>query len=498
MIANLPLPIPPALDDAVELVADALLVVAAIMLALIIVGAVAYTRPGVRARLEGSQERAFGWIEDSISAWQAEGRLTDAEGERLRTELREPEFTAVLPHLGVHLAIGVALRFPIGSITRATYVVTNIGLNHLRFARRRIDAATLRRNMGIHSPLVLLLTCVPAIGTFAYLASRPCRAHQLLARVALDAALLRLPGRVYARTGLRSVIVRQVDPAATPEPAVTLRIVPARVLWLLGLVVLALFALDVGTLVIDRTLAPTFLGWEPIARLLDLNSESSIGTWVSVMLLATCAALLGLIARARHLARDRFAWHWTGLAALALGLSLDEGAKLHDLGSGFGGAMRERLNLGGVLYYGWVIVAFVTIVVLALVYRRFVLALPPGTRATLLAAAAFYVMGEMGLEMLGGWVIDRQGESFLYFLVTSFEEFLAMVGVVIAIGALLALARTAAGPVLLTVMGADPQTAAAPSSAVVPERPARVAPIGMAMRSSAGSNSRTHAPGTPR
>jgi hypothetical protein len=469
MASSLP-HIPLAPGGVLTLVSDAMLVAAAILLLALIVGAIAATRPATKARMTGGYERAFALIERAIDAWHAEGRLTDDEAARLRVELREPEFTAVLPHLGVHLAIGVALRFPIGSITRATYVLSNMALAHLRFATRRITAATLRRNMGIHSPLVLALTCMPGIGTFAYLASRPCRAHHLLVRVALDAALTRLPRDIYGRAGLRAVIVRQVAATDALAPALRLRFVPARMLWLLGLVVCGLFALDVGTLIVDETLEPTFLGWEPVARLLDLNSESSIGTWMSVMLLALCAGLLGLIARARHAARDRFRWHWTLLALLALGLSIDEGAKVHDLGSGFGAEMRERLNLGGALYYGWVIVAFVTIVILAIAYRRFVIALPRETRTWLMIAAGVYVAGELGMEMAGGWVMDRQGQTFPYLLLTSFEEFLAMAGVLIAIGALLTLARTAVGPVLVEVAGAGTQPRhPAPGAATVPE-----------------------------
>jgi hypothetical protein len=108
-----------------------------------------------------------------------------------------------------------------------------------------------------------------------------------------------------------------------------------------------------------------------------------------------------------------------------------------------------------VLYYGWVIPAAVTVAALVAVYWRFVFALPALTRTRLLVAAALFLAGEMGMEMVGGWVIDREGVTLAYALMTSVEEFLAMLGVVVAIGALLGYARSAVGEVSVTVDATD-------------------------------------------
>ncbi len=469
--------IPIPLGGVVALITDAMLVVAAIMLVLLAVGAIAATRPGVRARMAGGDERAFQWIERAIDAWLAEGRLTDAEAERLRDDLREPDFVAVLPHFGVHLAIGVALRFPIGSITRGLYVLANMALTQVRLVTGRIDRHIYRRMMGIHTPLVLLITCMPGIGTFAYLASRPFRAHHLLVRVALDAVLLKLPKRVYERSGARPILARPPSRAASDtvsaeSPGLRIRIVPAQVVAVLAVITLGLFVADVAMAVIDDFIGPSFLGWEPIMRVLDLNAESSLATWFAATMLMLCAALLGIIALGKHNARDRFARHWAGLALIVLGLGIDEQAKLHDLGSGFGSEMRERLGLGGILYYGWVIVAAITVTILAVVYWRFVFALPASTRARFIVAGALYLAGEMGMEMIGGWVIDRDGATLTYALMTSVEEFLAMLGVLVAFGALLGEAR-AAGTVSVEI--AEPEGGAADLDmsgiGMEPERP---------------------------
>jgi hypothetical protein len=125
-----------------------------------------------------------------------------------------------------------------------------------------------------------------------------------------------------------------------------------------------------------------------------------------------------------------------------------------------------------VLYYGWVIPAAVTVAALVAVYWRFVFALPALTRTRLLVAAALFLAGEMGMEMVGGWVIDREGVTLAYALMTSVEEFLAMPGVVVAIGALLGYARSAVGEVSVTVDATDWQRRPAGNAVLVaPTRP---------------------------
>ena len=157
---------------------------------------------------EERQSRAERWFDGAVDAWARDGRLTIAEAQRLREQLAEPQFVAVLPHFGVHLAIGAVLRFPLGSIMRASYVLLNLLLATLRLLTRQIDRRSWRQAVGVHSPLVLLIAGMPGIGTFAYLASRPMRTNPLLLRVGIDAGLLKVPWQLYERTGLRWIIAR--------------------------------------------------------------------------------------------------------------------------------------------------------------------------------------------------------------------------------------------------------------------------------------------------
>jgi hypothetical protein len=158
---------------------------------------------------------ADGWMEESIARWEAEGRYTHEEAEQVRARLLDPGVQQVLPHFGVHLIIGVALRFPVGSIARVTYVGGNLLLTLLLFATRRIDRHRLRLGLSIHSPLVLLIAALPGIGTFSYLASGPILTNHQLWRVAIDTVGMKLPFRVYERLGFRRIIARPSRPVPT-------------------------------------------------------------------------------------------------------------------------------------------------------------------------------------------------------------------------------------------------------------------------------------------
>jgi len=160
----------------------------------------------LRRRAARGRERAEEWLEASVAAWKAEGRIDDETERRLREEAQAPEFQAVLPHFGVHLMVGVALRFPFGSITRASYSLGNLALAAARFATRRSTPEQWRLARRVHSPLVIFVAAMPAIGTFAYMASPAVRSNHLLARVVLDSAGQKMPFQLYRRTGLRRLV----------------------------------------------------------------------------------------------------------------------------------------------------------------------------------------------------------------------------------------------------------------------------------------------------
>ncbi len=398
----------------------------------------------IRAHAAEGRDRASRWLEEAVDAWRADGRLTEEDDRRLRAQIESPEFQAALPHFGVHMATSIVLRFPIGSIVRAAYVLAFEVAVTVRLLVRRIDLDGWRRTVAIHSPFVLLLAAIPGIGAFSYLASRPIRSNRLLCRVAIDAAALKLPKHIYQHSGLRPFIVGRVGPEAAnaacdvPLPAQTTLALPepATLGRLFCAVSVLLFAADLLMETIDALAAPSFLGWTQLLRIFDLNSEASLGTWLAVVGLALCAIVLLAIAAITYRFADAFARHWLALAIIVLGFSVDEQAKFHDIS--IGAQVREYFTLPGVLYFGWVLAAFASIVVIGLAYRRFFFALPIAIRLRFLLASATYVAGEVGVEMFSGWYTDHHGgDGWTYAAITTTEEFLGLLGVGIALYALL-------------------------------------------------------------
>ncbi len=168
-----------------------------------------------RARLAGGRERAQAWLAQTVDVWQFEGRVSPAEAAGMRAQMATPEFQAVLPHLGAHLAISIVLRFPFGSIARAGWTMGALTVATARLLVRRCDRRAWLGALRLHSPAVMLIGAVPGFGGFAYLAARPVRANRLLLRATVDATMQKAPWRLYERSGLRRWIARR--PAAAPS-----------------------------------------------------------------------------------------------------------------------------------------------------------------------------------------------------------------------------------------------------------------------------------------
>lgn len=154
-------------------------------------------------------------------------------------------------------------------------------------------------------------------------------------------------------------------------------------------------------------------------ELFSLSYEGNVPTWYASSLLLVCALLLAAIAtEARGYRR-----HWWGLAAGFLFMSIDEAVEIHEHAGG-------HLDLGGVLYFDWVVPAAAVVALVVIAYLGFVRALPPRRQRWFVAAGAIYVGGAVGLELPLGWWTERAGpESAGYALIDWCEETLELLGV---------------------------------------------------------------------
>lgn len=170
-------------------------------------------------KAESSEHHAIEWVEGTIDTWEREGRITSEEAASLKASAESSSVQAVMPHFGVHLVIGMATRFPIGSITRASYTLLQLLISTSRFALRRTDLKTWRNSAGVHSPLVIVAAAIPGVGTFAYLLSWPMISRLSLVRVAADAVGEHLPFHIYRRSGVKRIIARPVRYQARDDQA---------------------------------------------------------------------------------------------------------------------------------------------------------------------------------------------------------------------------------------------------------------------------------------
>ncbi|MCP2014741.1 hypothetical protein L1280_001893 [Deinococcus sp. HSC-46F16] len=190
----------------------------------------------------------------------------------------------------------------------------------------------------------------------------------------------------------------------------------------------------------------------------NLYGEYNIPSTYNTLLLLLAAVTLWLTGRVARRRGDPFARTWTGLAALALFLTLDEYFALHDK---LGAPIRALLGLGGFLYYAWVIPYGLLVLGVGVLLVRFLRHLPAGLRRALLLAGGLYVLGALGLEVFearieagaAGEGLGRAAQLQMVSLI-AVEELLEMSSLVLLIAALLGhLRRTAPGLALRLRLG---------------------------------------------
>jgi len=208
---------------------------------------------------------------------------------------------------------------------------------------------------------------------------------------------------------------------------------PKRVAIALGAITVILLALHLGVNLYNHQVNYTLP--QHLTRVVGVDVENSIPTWYSSTLLFVGCGLFTAIAFLKKQTRDRYTRHWQGLAVLFLLMSLDEAASLHET---VDRALKVWFNLSGLLYYAWVIPGMIFVGCVGLAYWKFLKALPPATRRLFILAGVVYVGGAIGVEIIGGFHAGVHGRYTLpYLLITTVEEALEMVGVIVLVYALL-------------------------------------------------------------
>lgn len=169
--------------------------------------------------------------------------------------------------------------------------------------------------------------------------------------------------------------------------------------------------------------------------LFDLDHEQNLTTYFSTINLLTASALLFIIANYKKVNNQIFTKNWYALSGIFLYLSVDEGAKLHEL------LMRPTeyvLGCRNVFFFAWLVPGIIAMIIFALLFIKFFLHLPKKYKILFFSSAAIFVGGAMGMEMIDGhYASIYGGENVVYELLTSVEEGMEVAGIILFIYTLL-------------------------------------------------------------
>jgi hypothetical protein len=146
--------------------------------------------------------------------------------------------------------------------------------------------------------------------------------------------------------------------------------------------------------------------------LFDVGREDSIPTWFESMQFMLCSVLLAVVARSNGQRGEQYSKHWGVLSIIFLYLSLDEVATIHET---IGGELQRLLYAttgftpSGAISFFWVVPASIFVLVVALSYIGFLVHLPKSTRRRFVFAAAVFLLGALGFEMLTAEVVSSSG-----------------------------------------------------------------------------------------
>lgn len=217
-----------------------------------------------------------------------------------------------------------------------------------------------------------------------------------------------------------------------------LMVSPRRIIFVLAV---GLLCLTVASLA--GQIAKYLLGYGTLygfVRLFDLNVEGNVPSWYASSMLLLCSILLALIAAAKKQEGAPFARHWGILSIIFLILSLDDAASFHNMADW---PLRAVVNARGFLYFPWILPGIAFVLIFVVVYWRFLLALPRMTRYQFLVAGTLFAGAAIGMEIVGGYHGDFYGfKNMTHALLTTVEEVLEMLGIVVFLYALIAYMRS--------------------------------------------------------
>ena len=219
-----------------------------------------------------------------------------------------------------------------------------------------------------------------------------------------------------------------------------------KIIQFLLIIVLGLHLINLSFKILEK-INPNSILIKLAVKLFDVDGEGNIPAFYSAATLLICAILLAVITTIKRQTKDSYFWHWGGLSIIFLFLTWDEAVQIHEklMNAPMLYKILDWLKIeaSGLLNFPWVIVGILAVIVVFIIYWKFLLSLPRKLQRLFIIAASLYVGGAIGMEMIGGLVLgnsshlDSYQNNILYILSISLEEILEMLGVILLIYSLL-------------------------------------------------------------
>ena len=140
---------------------------------------------------------------------------------------------------------------------------------------------------------------------------------------------------------------------------------------------------------------------------------------------------------------SKFKFKFYFLSAIFFFLGWDELFRMHEL---TGLPVRAALKTSGYFYRAWILPYGLMVIVLAFIFTRFFLSFPKNIRNQIFLAGFVYIFGELILEAVYGNLVslnlpNGRPDFWSYVVLSSLEEFLGLLGILIFNFALLKLLK---------------------------------------------------------
>ena len=174
-------------------------------------------------------------------------------------------------------------------------------------------------------------------------------------------------------------------------------------------------------------------------QMVDLDQEANLPTVFSSSILLIAALLFYLLSQKSKIQKNSQYYYWLGLSAVFIFLGFDEGATIHET---LGDMTEKYVDTSGYLHYPWVISYGILVAILGFLYFRFFIRMEKRVFWSFAKAAAIFLSGAIGFELLGAKEASLHGsDTMLYCYYYTIEESLEMFGVIYLISILLGLLK---------------------------------------------------------